>query len=115
MTISSVVAVFLIFGRSWSTALQGAAFYLGAAGMMVMFYRWQRQGDRGAAVLAVSAFATWALAVAVGSFTGVEPGAPAFWIAGVALLIGFGGGAVTLMRMYRERGTDSKASSSERG
>lgn len=107
MVISSAVAVFVISGGSWSSALQGIAFFMGAGGMLVMFYRWRRQGDRGAAVLVVSAFATWGLAVAVGSVTGVEPGTPAFWIGGAALLIGVGGGLVTLVRMLRERGKDS--------
>ncbi|HEU5026184.1 MAG TPA: hypothetical protein VFV01_14790 [Spirillospora sp.] len=115
MVISSAVAVFVISGGSWSVALQGIAFFMGAGGMMVMFYRWRRHGDRGAAMLVVSAFATWVLAVAVASATGVEPGTPAFWIAGVALLIGVGGGALTLVRMYQERGRGTEASSSEQG
>ncbi|KAB2380121.1 hypothetical protein [Actinomadura montaniterrae] len=109
------MAVFVISGGSWSVALQGIAFFLGAGGMMVMFYRWRRQGDRRAAALVVPAFATWALAVALASATGVEPGTPAFWIAGVALLIGVGGGAVTLARMHRERRNESESSSPEQG
>jgi hypothetical protein len=115
MVISCAVAVFVISGGSWPVALQGIAFFLGAGGMMVMFNRWRRHGDRRAAVLVVPAFATWALAVAVASVTGVEPGTPAFWIAGVALLIGVGGGAVTLVRMYQERGSESEAPSPEQG
>ncbi|MGI5325093.1 hypothetical protein [Actinomadura nitritigenes] len=115
MVISAAVAVFVISEGSWSVALQGIAFFMGAGGMMVMFYRWRRHGDRGAAVLVVPAFATWVLAVAVASVSGAERGTPAFWIAGVALLIGVGGGVVTLVRMYRERGRDSEAPSSEQG
>ncbi|POM26595.1 hypothetical protein BTM25_09970 [Actinomadura rubteroloni] len=82
---------------------------------MVMFYRWRRQGDRCATALTVTAFGTWALAVAVASATGFESGTLAFWIAGAALLIGAGGGAVTLVRMYRERRRDSEAPSAEQG
>ncbi|MDL4813409.1 hypothetical protein [Actinomadura opuntiae] len=115
MVISCAVAVFVISGGSWSVALQEIAFFMGAGGMMVMFYRWRRQGDRVAAMLLVLAFVTWAMAVAVASITGVEPGTPAFWIAGVALLFGASGGVVTLARMYRERGKYSEASSSEQG
>jgi uncharacterized membrane protein YjjP (DUF1212 family) len=115
MVIGAAVAVLVISGGNWSVALQEIAFFMGAGGMMVMFYRWRRRGDRGAAVLVVTAFAAWVLAVAVASVTGAEPGTPAFWIAGVALLVGVGGGVVTLVRMCLERGRDSEASSSEQG
>ncbi|MFC0037372.1 hypothetical protein [Actinomadura rayongensis] len=113
MVISSAVAVILLSGGSRSAALESIAFFMGAGGMIVTFYQWRRQGDRCAAALTIAAFGTWALAVAVASATGFDSGTLAFWIAGAALLIGFGGGVVTLLRMYRERGRDSEAPPAE--
>ncbi|MGI5419063.1 hypothetical protein [Actinomadura luteofluorescens] len=88
-----------------SFALQLAAFFLSAGGMMLMFHRWRRHSDTRARALVLAAFAVWALSVGVASVTdsGVSLGGPGSWLAGLALLIGFGGGAITLWSMYRNR------------
>jgi peptidoglycan/LPS O-acetylase OafA/YrhL len=89
---------------SLSEALPGIVFFLGAGGMMVMFARWRTQADSFAKVACLIAFGTWALAVAVGSVgEGFTRSHPSYWIAGLALLIGFVGGLATLIRVYRER------------
>jgi peptidoglycan/LPS O-acetylase OafA/YrhL len=111
MVTSSAIAVVVLSGGNLSSALRGIFFFLGAGGMLVMFYRWRLHGDRLAAALVLTAFATWALAVAVASATGsVDPGAPASWVAALALLIGISGGLVTLARMRQERQRDGNSS-----
>jgi peptidoglycan/LPS O-acetylase OafA/YrhL len=94
----------IIFGitqfRDWATRGEVVAFYAGAGGMALMFYRWRRHGDRLAAVLCIAAFGMWAIAVIVSSSTGVDPGKPGFYVAATALLIGFVGAIVVLIRLY---------------
>ncbi|WP_344887964.1 hypothetical protein [Actinomadura meridiana] len=93
--------VIWISGGSLYEASQGIAFFLGAGGMMVMFYRWRWQGDSLAKVLCLTTFGTWALAVMVGSVgEGFTRSHPSFWIAGLALLIGIAGEVLTLARIY---------------
>ncbi|TDB79137.1 hypothetical protein E1264_35920 [Actinomadura sp. KC216] len=104
MVVVALAQVVWASGGSLYEASQGIAFFLGAGGMMLMFYRWRWLGDGLAKVLCLTAFGTWALAVMVGSVgDGFAPSHPSFWIAGVALLIGLVGGVLALVRVYLER------------
>jgi peptidoglycan/LPS O-acetylase OafA/YrhL len=95
--------------RDWTTRGEVIAFYAGAGGMALMFHRWRRHGDRLAAVLCLAAFGTWVIACIVASVTGVGPGAPWLYVAATALLIGFIGAIVVLIRLCAHRSRDSTA------
>lgn len=89
------------------------AFFMGAGGMGIMFFRWRLHGDRVAGVLCFVAFGAWGLSVVMGIMASEShlSAEPASWIAGAALLIGFVGGLVTLLRMRRvQSGTDKRKS-----
>jgi hypothetical protein len=70
---------------SLSAGLQVAAFFLGAGGMMLMFFRWRLHGDARARALVLVAFAGWVLAIGVASVTdsGTRLGGPGSWLAGL--------------------------------
>jgi peptidoglycan/LPS O-acetylase OafA/YrhL len=95
--------------RDWTIRGEFIAFYAGAGGMALMFHRWRRHGDRLARVLCLIAFGIWMIAVIVSSFTGANPGKPGFYVAATALLIGFVGAIVVLIRLYAHRPRDSTA------
>jgi hypothetical protein len=104
--------------RNWTFRAEIVAFYAGGGGMALMFYRWRRHGDGLAKVLCLSAFGTWVLAVFTGAAGGADAGKPGslgFDVAAAALLMGFVGAIVVLIRLYthRNRDTDSQADSSE--
>ncbi|HEX6521552.1 MAG TPA: hypothetical protein VF070_16355 [Streptosporangiaceae bacterium] len=99
---------------SWTTRAEIIAFFAGAGGMMVMFYRWRRHGDRLAKVLCLTAFGTWMLACVIWGTGGTDagkPGSPGFDAAAVALLAGFAGAIVVLIRLYAHRDRRSTAQS----
>lgn len=103
---------------SWTFRAELFAFYAGGGGMALMCSRWQRHGDRLAKVLCLSAFGTWVLAVlawGVGGAAPGKPGSPGFDVAATALLTGFVGAIVVLIRHYtqRNRDTESQADSSK--
>ncbi|MFD0901029.1 hypothetical protein [Actinomadura sediminis] len=82
--------------------LPTVAFFLGAGGMLLTFYRWRLHGDASARACCLLAFGTWTVAVVAGSIgdDGFTPSHPSYWIAAAALLIGFLGGSVTLLRIF---------------
>lgn len=97
-----IIAKMVFDAGGLSYGLQLAAFFLGAGGMMLMFHRWRLHGDTRARVLVLIAFAIWAIAVGVASVTdsGTRLGGPGSWVAGLALLVGFVGGVITLLSTY---------------
>jgi hypothetical protein len=98
--------------RNWTTRAEIVAFFAGWGGMMLMFYRWRRHGDRLAKVLCLAAFGTWGLACIVWPVGGADagkPGSPGFDVAAAALLAGFVGAIVVLIRLYTHRDRDSSA------
>jgi peptidoglycan/LPS O-acetylase OafA/YrhL len=98
--------------RNWTTRAEIIAFFAGGGGMMVMFYRWRRHGDRLAKVLCLAAFGTWCLAVitwGVGGADAGKPGSLGFDVAAAALLTGFVGAIVVLVRLYTHRDWDTNA------
>jgi hypothetical protein len=104
--------------RSWTFRAELFAFYAGGGGMALMLSRWQRHGDRLAKVLCFSAFGTWVLAVLTWGAGGADagkPGSPGFDVAAAALLTGFVGAIVVLIRLYthQNRDTGSQADSSK--
>ncbi|WP_396452917.1 hypothetical protein [Actinomadura sp.] len=101
----AVIAKMALDGDTKSYVLQLGAFFLGAGGMMLMFHRWRQHRDTRARALLLAAFAVWTLSVGVASVTdsGASLGGPGSWLAGFALMIGFGGGVITLWTMYRDR------------
>jgi peptidoglycan/LPS O-acetylase OafA/YrhL len=87
--------------KDWTTRAEIIAFFAGGGGMALMFYRWRMRGDRLAKVLCLAAFGTWALACfiwPVGGAHAGEPGSPGFDAAAIALLAGFVGGIIVLIR-----------------
>lgn len=96
---------------NWTERAYAIAFYAGFSGTALMFFRWRLHRDRLAKVLCLVAFGTWMLSLMVGPHGGPanNPWRPSFDVAAAALLIGFGGGIVTLIRLYthRDRGTNT--------
>jgi hypothetical protein len=96
--------------RNWTVRAEFFAFYAGAGGGMLMFYRWRRHGDTLAKVLCLSAFGMWALGVVtwgVGGADAGKPGSMGFDIAAAALLTGFVGAIVVLIRIYIQQNRNS--------
>jgi hypothetical protein len=92
--------------RNWTVRGEFIALLAGGGGMALMFYRWRRRGDGLAKILCLAAFGTWALACIVWTVAGAdagEPGSPEFDIAAAALLTGFAGAIVVLIRSYMLR------------
>jgi hypothetical protein len=78
--------------------------------MMLMFYQWRRHGDGLAKVLCLSAFGTWGLAVLTWGAGGADAGKPGslgFDVAAAALLTGFAGAIVVLIRHYTHQNRDN--------
>jgi peptidoglycan/LPS O-acetylase OafA/YrhL len=86
----------LLVGKDTTGRVEVVAFYAGVGGMLLMFFRWQKKQDRLAQILVLAAFAVWVVAIPVGSASWKS----GTWIAGGALLIGFLGAVVVLIRAY---------------
>jgi len=102
--------------RDWTFRAEVLAFYAGGGGMALMFYRWRRRGDQLAKVLCLSAFGTWVLAVftwGVGAPHAGRPGPLGLGLAAAALLTGFTGAIVVVIRTHRSR--DSTAPPQDSG
>jgi len=103
-------AIWIIYGivqfKDWTLRVEIIAFFAGSGGVVLMFYRWRNHGDRLAKVLCLAAFGTWALACIIWPVGGAhagEPGSPGFDAAAVALLTGFVGGIIVLVRGQHTR------------
>jgi hypothetical protein len=98
--------------RNWTTRAEIIAFFAGSGGMVLMFHRWRRHGDRLAKALCLASFGTWGLAVITWGVGGANAGKPwslGFDVAAAALLIGFVGGISVLIRLYAHEDRDSNA------
>jgi hypothetical protein len=109
---SAWIIYWIVQFRNWTTRAEIIAFIAGGGGIALMFYRWRRHGDRLAKVLCLAAFGTWGLACVIWPVGGADagkPGSPGFDVAAAALLAGFVGAIVVLLRLYAHRDRDSTA------